>query len=86
MRLIDADALEYKHIQTADNKGFIVVHAGEIDSAPTAYDLEKVIKQLEERIENYKNLNSDEEIVDVAIKETERIIEIVKAGGVGNGD
>lgn len=47
----------------------------------TAYDVDKVVEWLKERIENYKSLNSDDEIVDVAIKEIQRDIEIVKSGG-----
>lgn len=82
MRLIDADALEYKHIQTADNKGFIVVHAGEIDSAPTAYDLDKVIKMLEELKEKCADSLQEydpEYFID-------RAIEIAKSGRKGNCD
>lgn len=43
-----------------------------------------IIKNLEERIERYKSLNPDDEIIDVSIKETQRIIEIVKSGGVSD--
>lgn len=51
-----------------------------IDKQPTAYDLDKVIEQLEERIESFKSLNSDNEIVNVAIKEIQINIEIIKSG------
>ena len=40
------------------------------------------MEQLEERIKNFKSLNSDDEIVDVAVKEIQRDIEIVKSGGI----
>lgn len=53
-----------------------------IESQPTAYDVDKVVEQLEERIKNFKSLNSDDEIVDVAVKEIQRDIEIVKSGGI----
>lgn len=48
----------------------------------SAYDVDKVVEQLEERIKNFKSLNSDDEIVDVAVKEIQRDIEIVKSGGI----
>ena len=54
----------------------------EIEKFPTAYDVDKVVEQLEERIKNFKSLNSDDEIVDVAVKEIQRDIEIVKSGGI----
>ena len=49
---------------------------------PTAYDVDKVVEQMEERVKNFKSLNSDDKIVDVAIKEIQRDIEIVNSGGV----
>lgn len=82
MRLIDADALEYKHIQSADNKGYIVVHAGDIDGASTVYDLDKVIKKLQELKEECSDPLQEYEpeyFID-------RAIEIAKSGGVGNSD
>ena len=82
MKLIDADdfiefmtALEdagAEHILFDDLRKFI-------NNQPTAFDLESVIKQFEQRIGNYKNLNSDEQIVDAAIKEIERDLEILKS-------
>lgn len=41
--------------------------------------IDKIIYELTNRITRLKNLNSDEEVVDVAIKETQRIIEIIQS-------
>lgn len=41
--------------------------------------IDKIIDELTNRITRLKNLNSDEEVVDVAIKETQRIIEIIQS-------
>ena len=78
MRLIDADKIEINEECTFSGKGIKAF----LDAIPTAYDVDKVVEQMEERIENFKSLNSDDEIVDVAIKETQRNIEIVKSGGI----
>lgn len=41
--------------------------------------IDKIINELTKRIERLQNLKSNEEIVDVAIKETQRIIEIIQS-------
>lgn len=41
--------------------------------------IDKIVDELTKRITRLKSLNSDEETVDVAIKETQRIIEIIQS-------
>ena len=80
-RMIDADALIDKLKRTsafgcvrnaADKNVFEI-----IDEQPTAYDVEKVVAELENAVESYC---SDYHGVDYI--EPERAIEIVKRGGV----
>lgn len=47
MRLIDADKLLYDDIKDIHGDTLMVVHAPEIDMAPTAFDKEKVIEELD---------------------------------------
>ena len=85
MRLIDADNFKEfisrlpkcknGHSNVYDESSILRF----IENQPTAFDLESAVKQIEQRIQNYKNLNSDEQIVDVAIKEIERDLEIIKS-------
>ncbi len=94
MRLIDADELIKILEEYANDKDSQAIYGEErlrlilgdckieIEKFPTAYDVDKVVEQLEERIKNFKSLNSDDEIVDVAVKEIQRYIEIVKSGGI----
>ena len=85
MRLIDADKIDFgKVFIGASDFAKDTREAAQklIDEQPTAYDVDKVVEQLEERIKNFKSLNSDDEIVDVAGKEIQRDIEIVKSGGI----
>lgn len=49
MRLIDADALLYEDVDCIDGTTYMVVNAPQIDNAPTAFDLQKLIEQLEDR-------------------------------------
>lgn len=94
MRLIDADELIKILEEYANDKDSQAIYGEErlrlilgdckieIEKFPTAYDVDKVVEQLEERIKNFKSLNSDDEIVDVAVKEIQRDIEVVKSGGI----
>lgn len=51
-----------------------------IEALPSINEIiDKIIDELTKRIERLQHLNSDEETVDVAIKETQRIIEIIKS-------
>lgn len=72
----------YEHITNADGKNVLEI----ISEQPTAFDLESVIEQLNERIKTYENFNSDDEIVDVAIKEIQRDLDILNsAANATNG-
>lgn len=73
-RLIDADKFKGKVIASHTGSGVIKLIA--IDEVPTAYDPDKVVKQLEE-LKEKKTLGSHK----VMIKEA---IEIVKAGGIND--
>lgn len=71
MRLIDADELRKEiHMSYSDDLGIREV----IDKQPTAYDVDKVIKQIRQTQENY----SDNDI-DIMIDDA---VEFVKSGGI----
>lgn len=86
MRLIDADEFKKQIAGMAIANNYTAEKANKmcelIDCQPTAYDVDKVLECMEERIENFKTLNSDDEIVDVAVKEIQRDIEALKSGGI----
>lgn len=77
MSLIDADKLIYEDVDCTDVNTYMVAHVPMIEARPTAYDIDKVVKQLEEikAYMLYENMNAGVEWIDKAI-------EIVKAGGV----
>ena len=85
-RLIDADKFKGKVIASHTGSGVIKLIA--IDEVPTAYDPEKVVKQLEE----LKSLVPVNRVLDDIINEKpkelgmliayRKAIEIVKGGGV----
>lgn len=92
MRLIDADKFKefisklpkFQNGHSKSHDEALIMHF--IDGQPTAFDLESVIEQLEERINIYKELGSNEPIVDVAIKEIQRDLEIFNyAANVNKG-
>ena len=80
MRLIDADKFKGKVIASHTGSGVIKLIA--IDEVPTAYDPDKVARQLEdygnEETRYYKNTPYEKCIEDCIGK----AIEIVKGGGV----
>lgn len=86
MRLIDADELtdilgfENTQEERDENVGEIIT-LDDIDRIPTAYDIEKVVGQLED----YSNVNEAEMIGTIPVIELNEAIEIVKGGGV-DGD
>lgn len=86
MRLIDADEFKKQIVGMAIVNNYPAGKANKmcelIDCQLTAYDVDKVLERMEERIGNFKSLNSDNEIADVAVKEIQRDIEIVKSGGI----
>lgn len=78
MRLIDADKLNFseQHYNKSQMKAILDF----IDNQPTAYDVNKVVKQLEERSKEYNSglrLHGKPENM-----RTDEAIEIVKAGGL----
>lgn len=98
MRLIDADALkEYCMNASKFDDDFrrvsLATLASEIDAQPTAYDVDKVVEQLEKRIQTHercieyekKNGTITEEFQQrKAVEVLKDAIEIVKGGGVDN--
>lgn len=96
MRLIDADVLkEYCMRASKSDDDFrrvsLATLASEIDAQPTAYDVDKVVEQLEKRIQTHercieyekKNGTITEEFQQrKAVEVLNEAIEIVKGGGV----
>lgn len=74
MRLIDADDLNFQ--EQHYNKSQMKAILDFVDAQPTAYDVDKVVGQLEETKAYmlYENMNAD-------VKWIDKAIEIVKAGG-----
>lgn len=78
MRLIDADALLYEDIDCADGSTYMVVHAPQIDNAPTAFDLESVIERIKENEEDVIKAieeNSPSEFYMIKIKDLKELFE-----------
>ena len=81
MRLIDADAL-MERIVSINNPDMLTIGkvVGTIDTQPTAYDIDKVVKELDEQINIAKsdyNLTK-ENVLLVTISELQRARAIVK--------
>lgn len=76
MRLIDAENLMTVTDIREDGTEITYVPYSEIESAPTAYDPDKVVEQLEKEFKKYygENWNKAPYLI--------RAIEIVKGGGV----
>ena len=94
MRLIDADALikRFETIQKQEQAiglDFVAI-IDEIKEQQTAYDVDKVVKELEEKKEEVQRMKntcvalSDLEVCDIENVTYERAIEIVKQGGVSD--
>lgn len=77
-RLIDADRLKVMFEIEECPCALQAAILGIIDEQPTAYDLDKVIEQLE----MYSNSDEAEQVGTVLVVELNDAIEIVKAGGV----
>lgn len=79
MRLIDADALK-KDLKSCTLSNGTLVNTNAVlyllEEYPTAYDVDKVVEQLEETKAYmlYENMNAD-------VKWIDKAIEIIKAGG-----
>ena len=82
MRLIDADALkEYCMRASKSDDDFrrvsLATLASVIDAQPTAYDVDKVVRQLEA----YSNADEAERLGTMPVVELADAIKIVKGGG-----
>lgn len=81
MRLIDVDTLK-KDLKSVTLSNGTLVNTNAVllllDKYPTAYDVDKVVRQLEE-IKHYTNLYDDE--MEVWILAIDKAIDIVKRGG-----
>lgn len=78
MRLIDADELMTVTDVREDGTEVTYVPYSEIEDAPTAYDPDKVMKQLED----YSNADEAERIGTIPVIELDDALKIVKGGGV----
>ena len=83
MGLIDADALkEYCMRASKSDDDFrrvsLATLASEIDAQPTAYDVDKVVEQLEA----YSNADEAERLGTMPVVELADAIKIVEGGGV----
>ena len=95
MRLIDADLLKKniaKWLQGSDPQETEMVRVDdiavsvimEIDEQPTAYDVEKVVEQLEEWTFNADVNLGDDTVKNSDLIASENAIDIVKRGGVND--
>ena len=84
MRLIDAENLMTVTDIRKDGTEITYVPYSEIESAPTAYDPDKVVEQLENERKFWENAY-DSNLGKEKARSYEHAIEIVKGGGV-NGD
>jgi hypothetical protein len=85
MRLIDADEFKRQIAGMAIVNGYSAQKANKmcelIDKQPTDYDVDKVLKQLEDEKSHISLLDDELEVYKSAIDDA---IEIVKAGGMNN--
>ena len=77
-RLIDADAIKWDKCEDADGNPVYVLDKRDIDKQPTAFDLDRVVEQLEA----YSNEEEAERLGTIPVVELADAIEIVKGGGV----
>lgn len=81
MRLIDADKIDFNEVFVgASEFAEDTRQAGKmlIDAQPTAYDVDKVVEELEE----YSNADEAERHGTIPVIELDDAIEIVKRGGI----
>lgn len=94
MRLIDADRMMRKYIEYEHStndpalrneaQNNVVIYASLLNTQPTAYDVDKVVEQLESESERWKESGEayeDQKELGVA-EGFKRAIDIVKRGGV----
>ena len=95
MRLIDADSIRgfAKHIKTNEKfEQYIMIDdlSKLLDEQPTAYNIDKVVTELEQKKEEVQRMRntcvalSDLEVCDIENVTYKRAIEIVKHGGVSD--
>lgn len=85
-RLIDADAIKWDKCEDASGNPVYILDKRDIDAQPTAYDVDAVVKQLEEMRSLYQRLSElkdrDHMKYIYKIEALNDAIEIVKGGGV----
>ena len=83
--MIDADMLPYDDVECVDGNTYMIVHAPDIDRAKTAYDVDKVIEQIKERM-----CSIEDEATDIGCYMRNRYfrdaIEIVEFGSIEEGE
>lgn len=86
MRLIDTDKIDFNEVFVGASKfAEDTRQAGKmlIDAQPTAYDVDKVLEQLENEKEFWSDANAhNKEIGEQKARSYEHAIEIVKGGGI----
>ena len=85
MRLIDAD--ELKNILTASEYPCVLQTAlvGIVDTQPTAFEVDKVLRALESEVEWYSTHGVNKDVNRGRIEASRTAIEYVKAGGKKEG-
>ena len=91
MRLIDADAIKWDKCEDAEGNPVYVLDKRDIDTQPTAYDVDKVVEQLEEKVKlaerRYFDTTANSPCHDrykTQYNERAMCLEIVKGGGVND--
>lgn len=79
MRLIDADALIEKSKKFLMDRALIEIFETLIDDTPTAYEVEKVVAELEK--EKAKSIYDSDSVIDVKSAYS-KAIDILRKGGV----
>lgn len=73
MRLIDADAINWDKAEDCNGNPVYVLDKRDIDNEPTAYDIDKVVEELDNYLTQLVGRNA---------KLYTTVTEIVKVGGV----
>lgn len=88
MRLVDADKIGFTNFEilmcNGDYKEALAMLIDKIENAPTAYDVDKVVEELEKMTRGVGTTINDNCVIGVRRgyeKASRKAIEIVKAGG-----
>lgn len=81
MRLIDADAIKWDKCEDAEGNPVYVLDKRDIDTQKTAYDVDKVVKQLERISTSSRLVGCSRSCAIITLNEA---VEIVKGGGVND--